>query len=305
MLIDIGVDFGDSGHFDTKGLRSYRRSFVGTSDNRFDHPLGIVRDRLCPKPGNRDPFDPAARVTAVDAVRRAGSLFVWDIAVAYSNQYEEQEENPLSKRAKVSIKTAQFTRLTTRDGKDRPITTKARSLLPISIDDSYWVIQVEKNIKTVPNILLNMNNKINSGAFFIRGIVVPRRKLQLKALNASDEEASYQGRTIFFVKLSYELHYRREGFVIPQPNVDFVEIGPGYLPRRNRLGKLEKDSDGKVQYDFKENIRKPIIIGGEKVKEPWPLDSKGRALPEDYKASEVTEIKPEPYKEAALGLLPR
>lgn len=306
MLIEVGLNFGDSGKFTNKGVRTYRRAFVGTSNNRYDHPLSIVRDRLCPKPGDRDPYDPTARLTDVEAVRRDETSFVWDIYADSSNDYEEDDINPLSQRAKVTIKTAQYTRLTTTDGKGRPITTTARSLLPVSIDDSYWVIAIEKNIPTLPNFLTTFNNKVNSGAFFLRGLIIPRRKLQCKALHASDEEASYQGRTIYYVKLQYELHYRREGFIIPQPNVDYVELKPGYVPKRNRLGQIEKDdSTGKIKYVFKTKARQPILIGGEKVKEPWPLDSSGKALPEDYTASQITQIKPEPYQEAPLTLLPR
>lgn len=305
-LVSIGLDFGDSGQFSLPSKRNYSRRFVARSNNRFDNPLSVVRDRLCPKPGQRDPYDPGAYVTSVEATRRDQTRIVWDIFASYSTELEQDEENPLAERAKITLKSDQYTRTTTRNAQGRSITTTAGSLIPVEVDDSSWVLSVTKNVRSIPLWLLDMNNKVNSGTVPIRGLLIPRRKLQIKGIIGSDESTRINGQRLDYIGLSFELHYKREGYKVRLPNVDYVQVvrNKTRVQRDRMTGRPILSSGLPVYETVRERV--PILVGdpAERPSEPWPLDRNGKALPENYTASQVIHIEEDVLEETSFLLLP-
>jgi len=303
-LVSIGLDFGDGGQFTHPNKRSYSRKFVARSNNRFDNPLSVARDRLCPKVGQRDPYDPGAFVTSVEATRRDQTLLIWDLGVAYSSDIEEEDENPLDQRARITLKADQYTRTTTRNAQGRSITTTAGSLIPVEVDDTRWVLSVQKNVRVIPTALLNLNNKTNSGTVSIRGLLIPRRKLQVKGLTGSEESARIRNQRIDYVALSFELHYQREGYRVRLPNVDYVQLRETTRARRDRRGRPVLENNRPVFETVTERV--PILFGEppERPSEPWPLDRRGKALPENYQASEVLYLEEDVLEESSFNLLP-
>lgn len=305
-LISIAPDFGDGGQLALPNKRNYTLKYVARSNNRFDTILSVARDRLCPQLKSRCPFDPGAYVVSVDPTRRDQTLTVWDIAVGFSTELDEEEENPLEERAKITLKSDQFTRTTTKNSQGRNITTTAGSLIPVSIDDSNWVLSVTKNVRSIPLWLLDMNNKVNSGSVIIRGLPIPRRKLQIKGIVGSDESTRVNGERIDYVALSFELHYKRDGYKVRLPNVDFVQIVENKIrAKRDRFTGKPLLVNGLAQFETVRE-RVPILIGepGEKPSEPWPLDRDGKALPENYSPNQVLYIEEDVLEETSFANLP-
>ena len=91
-LISCNLNFEDEGDFEFPAKANYTWPFVGVSNNRFDTPLSVARDRLCPQMGRRDPVDPRAFVKNVNAKRRAKSHYVWDITVQSTTEFDPDED---------------------------------------------------------------------------------------------------------------------------------------------------------------------------------------------------------------------
>ena len=304
-LVTIGLAFGDSGAFELPVKAEYTRRYIGRSNNPFDNPLSISRDRLCPKPGQRDPFDPRAWITSVQAERRDATDLIWDITANSTTEFDpDEEENPLAQRARITLKADQYTRTTTQNAQGRSITTTAGSLIPVEIDDTRWVLSVQKNVRVIPAALLNLNNKTNSGSVAIRGLLIPRRKLQVKGLTGSEESVRVRNQRIDYVALSFELHYQREGYRVRLPNVDYVQLRETTRARRDRRGRPVLDQGRPVFETVTERV--PILFGEppERPSEPWPLDRHGKALPENYRASDVLYRDEDVLEETSFNLLP-
>lgn len=303
-LVSIGLDFGDSGRFELFDRRSYVRKYVARSNNRFDNPLSVQRDRLCPRPGQQDPIDPGALFTSVEPTRRDGTSFVWDITATSSSEFEF-DEDPLSKPARITPSSDQYVTTSTVDAEGRPIMTTARTLIPIEKEASRWVFNVEKNLPYLPSWLMGMNNKINSGVVFIKGVIVPRHTLMVKGLRGEEQEARVNGRRVAYMTVFFSLHYQREGYRQKVPNVDLVEIGEEALVvRRDRTGRIIRVNQH-PDYDRVVSARRRIKDeNGQDRTEPWPLDRQGRALPLDYTADQVLYLDVDAYEETSFDLLP-
>jgi hypothetical protein len=312
MLIELRETPGGSADFSTGDRRQYIHRFYARSNNPFDRQLNVVRDPLLRSNGlvigERDPFDPRCTITGVQPVRRQRTTKIWDLTVVSSNETQAEDRSPLEEPVRVRLHADQRSIPVSLNARGELILNKARSIIPLSKEVSDWVFTVEKNVRSIPAYVLGMNNKINRGTFVFRGLVLPARKVQIKGMQAIESEAIHQGRTLQFVTFGYQLHFRREGWKVKFPNVDFMELDTISVVRRTRGSggtRIVRDADGLPVYDQKPVGRKFIEIGGERVTEPWPLDRKGKALGEDYKASEIVTLEEDLYEETSFDLLPR
>lgn len=305
-LIAIGPAFGDSGTFEPPTKAEYTRAYVGHSNNPYDNPLSIVRDPLCPKPGTRDPFDLRAWITSVQAERRDQTALVWDITVNASTEYDpDAEVHPLLQPARITPASDQYLTTTRKNARGEWIRNAAGTVIPLEKEESRWVFNIEKNVRVLPAFLMELNNKINSGVVFLKGLLVPRHTLMVKGLRGEEQETRFQGAKLQYVTLFFQLHYNRQGYKVRFPNVDLVELVPvRYVPERDTQGRIRRVNH-QVQYQRLQRVRTPILdADGEPVTEPWPLDRQGRALPRDYTASQLVELEEDVYEEVSFDVLP-
>ncbi len=305
-LISCELALGDSGTFEHPEKAEYTYRYIGRSNNPFDTPLSIARDRLCPKPGDRDLFDPRAWITSVQAERRDGTALVWDITVSSSTEFDEDDDvHPLDLPAKITPASDQFLTTTRKNARGEWIRNTAGTVIPLEKEESRWIFNVEKNVPFIPAYLMELNNKINAGVVFLKGLLVPRHKLMIKGLRGEEQSVRFRSQRIEFVTLFCQLHYNRGGYRVKYPNVDLVELAPERLvPERDARGRIVRVNQ-EVQYQRLINARVPILDPeGQPVTEPWPLDRQGKALPRDYTQADLVELDDEVYEETSFDLLP-
>ena len=305
-LISIGLAFGDGGTFEVPNKAEYVRKYVAESNNRFDNPLSILRDRLCPKPGQRDPIDPRAFLRSVNPVRRDNSAFVWDITVNSTTEYDPDDEvHPLQRKAKITPSSDQYVTTTRRNAEGQWIRNTAGTVIPLDKEVSRWVFDVEKNVPFIPTYIMEMNNKINSGSVFLKGLVIPRHKLMVKGIRGEEQTETYRDQRVEFVKMQFQLHYQREGYQVKFPNGDLVELAAEKLvPERDARGRIVRENE-RVRYKRLRAARVPILDeNGQPRTEPWPLDRKGQALPLDYTQDQLIENEEDVQEQTSFDLLP-
>jgi hypothetical protein len=209
-------------------------------------------------------------VKSFEPTRVEGSL-LWEITVPYSTDREERvEKNPLARPAKITIGSAERTRIALVDAAGQPILNTAGDLIddpPVEEEVADLVFNVEKNVPIrLPNWLLKYRNAINTDWVRVRGIPCPPESLKLKGLSIGEEDQ--EDNTPFCV-LSFQLHHREEGWTHLIPNRGFYERVPQDI-RFNTAG------IGTVT-KWK---RQEILVGDppDKPSEPQMLDREGRLI---------------------------
>ena len=216
-----------------------------------------------------------------------------------------KRRNPLAQPAKITPASDQYLTTTRKNAQGRWIRNAAGTVIPLEKEDSRWTFSVEKNVPFIPAFLMEMNNKVNSGSVFLKGLLIPRHRLMVKGIRGEEQTARLRGRRIDYVTMHFQLHYRREGYKVQFPNVDLVELAPEKLvPERDDRGRIVREND-RVRYQRLRNARTPILDeNGEQRTEPWPLDRKGRALPIDFKQDQLVENEEEIYSQTSFDQLP-
>jgi hypothetical protein len=305
-LISIGLAFSDTGTFELPFKAEYSRRYIARSNNPFDSPLSVVRDRLCPKPGQRDPIDPRAWITSVQAERRDGTDLVWDITVSSTTEFDpDDDENPLIRPAKITPASEQVVTTTRKNARGQWIRNTAGTVIPLEKKQSLWIFNVEKNVPFIPAAVMEMNEKVNSGSVFLRGLLVARHKLMVSGIRGEEQEARVRDQRLRYVTMFFQLHYNRSGYKVKYPNVDLVELAAEKLvPQRDARGRIVR-VNRQLQYQRLRNARTPILDAeSHPVTEPWPLDRQGRALPRDYRESQLIELEEEIYEQTSFDVLP-
>lgn len=315
MLISIGKKFADKGSFSTPGKSEFTTEYLGKSNNRFDVATSILRSRLCPKLGTIDKQsqDNRAYIKDMDIVRDGGNWFIWHITTLSTSEWDpDQDDNPLDRRARLVLSSDQYTIQTYTNTKGRLIYNAAGTIVPQAKEQSRWVMEVEKNVKILPEAIMRLNNKINAGAMYIRGVYFPRRTLMVKGIRGEEQTASLSNKKkLDYIAVRFQLHYRREGWKSKFPNVDLVEKKQVRVPRIAVLFDKKAIANtvaipGNTNYVLLKEGRTPIldVTTGKPVTDPWPLDKNGLALPQGYKPTDIIMLEEDIYEEANLSILP-
>lgn len=322
-VIRIGELFENSGSLRQREESGWRFRFQAESNNIHDRAYHILRSPLIPKPGDRDPYDPTAFVVNVDANRIDESKF-WEVEVETSSNFQEPDENPLNSPADISLDSEQFINYTTRDIHGNPILTSAGSLIPVPYEDSFWIFNVAKNLRTIPTFVLNMNNRINNGTVFLEGLTCAKKTLMVKGMRASETQRVRVSRSIVtFKRFTFQLHYNPNEWKTSVPNVDYVQLVQRKRPRLKRRPTATDLETGdiyetrtvtsgfgagfakEILYEIRRE-REKILLGDpkEEITDPWPLDRQGRALPANYDPNDINYKEPEVIRQASFSLLP-
>lgn len=305
MLISISQGWGGSGDFEQGAARNYTRIFLGQSNRDDDTELSIRNSPLCPKVGDRDPYDREAIISRVSVRLQDESDRLWRITVSSTTQVEP-ERSPLDEPAQITWDSDQYEALACVDKDGKPARNTAGDILLFPYEDSRWVATVSKNVATVPRWITDYNNAINSGSVTVDGIRFAKRQLMCKHIRiGSIQTARVNNREIRYRQISFQLHVRHDGWVIKHPNVGFNELREFARPVIDRdTGEVLRDSDGRPIYQ-RVKRKERITIGDppEYPSEPQPLDREGRVIV-DPDIDDLIEVEIRRYRELNFNRLP-
>lgn len=157
----------------------------------------------------------------------------WDIEATYSSepltqaeQEEEQKKNPVDRPAKIKWRTNSYRKPVIKDRNGKAVLNSAWDYFdpPPEIDASRWTATITKNVKAVPNYILEYTDAINSNGFQIQGIAVGSEVAKIMELDISDEQT--EGDFSFFV-FTYTLEFRPETWVLAELDQGLRKLSGG------------------------------------------------------------------------------
>jgi hypothetical protein len=213
------------------------------------------------------PRNSAALVRRFQPERDAAASGLWNLQVEYSTTVLPVEENPFAQPPRIRG-ASQIQRVPTfYDGQGKLITNTAGEVFtdpPLETEEIWWVYSFEKNVPVnLPAWLDDYPGATNSDAVRFKGRTRPKDTLKLTAMQFGDPQFAGEDGQIEFLVLSFELTYRRDGWIVRVPNVGYnelIEILPPLLNAGTKT--LKQITFGKSQ---------------EKPEQPVFLDRKGRA----------------------------
>lgn len=300
---------GHSVRMGERGRKEYIRQFLGKSRSPYDEPESIAESRHCPKVGDEDRKDRLMRIIDVDVTRKISDepCNLWIITTTSSTDFDDnQDMSPLALPTAFSWHAEQFERYTEFDVKKRLIRTTAGTIIPVKIEDSRWVISARKNLAVVPAVISTLNNALNSGSVIVDGVQFAKLTLMCKGVRVGEvQRETFRGKRLEFREVSFQLHYRREGWKNRTANADFVQLVEAWHIVREKDGSIKLGKDGQpVRRRGKK--RQKIMIGEPRdyITEPWPLAKDGTMLQEDYEPEDVQFIESDVYFPKDFNILP-
>lgn len=226
-----------SGSFETPLKSTSRRHWKVVVDSKGDTAHSIyaagVSAGVLPVYLDGNPDNLIHRCRRVNIDQQSDSWKHWEAVAEYSSEpftVTEEEENdtpPLDRSTKISWESVQYEKAVYQDRDGNAFLTSAGEPFAAQlIDDSRWVINLRKNVPTVPSFLLSFNNVLNDDTFTIQGIDFPEETLKTQGIKVS-EQKNEQNTT--FYELSMSLHYRQEGWAIALLDEGYYEkVGSDY-----------------------------------------------------------------------------
>src|SRR5262245_24632977 len=249
--------------------REYIRYFKAQCSAVADGAKEILLGRPDLAPFQPHPKDNAALVSEFFPKRIPGST-LFDIQVTYSTEVNVTD-NPLAEPAKITIDTAEHSRIQFVDADGKPKINTAGDLIddpPPEVEDCDIVFNVQKNLPIrLPAWILLYPNAVNNDTIRVRGLTLEPEKVKFKHLAIGEEQ--FQNK-VDFCAVAFQLHYRRVGWTTVVPNRGFNQL-------------VKKEVSGKKGKQF---VRQKITVkddGGAMAypTEPQFLDKDGKALDPD------------------------
>jgi hypothetical protein len=232
---------GRQGSVDTKNVRNYTRTFRVITDSMVDGPFQVT-DIPPPFPSifsfYSDPaggIDLGAFCTKITP-RQTDEPFVWIVTCEFSSKVDNPEQaqagdtdkDPLTRPSVVKWSMAKFQRVLDRDVNDDPIVNSAGERFdpPIEIDDSRPVLSITRNEPTIdPANIVAYQDAVNTDTFF--GCDPGTAKI-----DSIEAESAFENGT-FYWKVSYTIHFRREGWDVQPLDQGYHHLIAG-VPTVNR-----------------------------------------------------------------------
>lgn len=122
---------------------------------------------------------------------------------------QDQEENPLSRRAKIRWNTAKYQKAIDRDVDGDAVVNSAGDYFdpPPQVDRSRWTATVQKNLASVPSWIIDYTDAVNDSPFTFQGLSVGTRVAKIMSIEISDQQVEND---IPFFVFGYTLEFRPE-----------------------------------------------------------------------------------------------
>lgn len=225
-----------------QSIRTYQRTFLVKTDDKNDDVVPVRNANGIPRIGDRYPSDAGANGSwaRTIAVRQLAGATAWTVTVSYSSEFEILT-NPLDDPAIITWSAEQFQRPTYMDRYRRPILNSAFrffSKLP-QVDDSRFVVSVQKNVAVVPAWVANYQDALNIAAFTVDGITVGA---ELAKFNAFKIGTWQERNAVRYRVLSFDLHLSAVGW-----DLEILDEGKSRLgnptPGPRDVGSTSEDPD--------------------------------------------------------------
>ena len=190
-------------------IRTYTRTFRVTTNDKNDdvYPVGTASG--VPRHGDRYPSDSQAWCRSLSVRQLAGAMH-WEVTCSYSSEFEITT-NPLDDPAVITWSAEQFQRPTWKDRDGFPLLNSAGRFfekLPM-VDDSRFVVSVQKNVAIVPTWVATYQDALNISAFTVDGITVAAKLAKLNSLKIGNQQ---ERNAIQFRVLSFDIHLSAIGW---------------------------------------------------------------------------------------------
>lgn len=303
MTITIGEIWQRDFEFGAPDAKRAKHSWRVVTDNVFTRAQEIVTYGLgtgdFPQRFTPHPDDPTLTVRTLTATNQSDSPKHWIVEANYSSaplsekeKEKELQPNPLLRPVRISWKsqkyreasaTCRHVRFVDADGTELfdsssgAIVNAAGDFIdpPVEIDRSYWQITLTKNVASVDDWVLDVDNPVNDGSVSIGGKTFPSGTIRIESIGISEQqnEGEYQ-----YYVLTFELEYRKNGHKVLAQNQGFRQI---------KDGSLIEILDAKKQ----------------RISAPWPLDINGLAI-ENPSPEDAVFIECEVCEEMDFSVLP-
>lgn len=262
MAVTSATEIWDSrqGSIDQQGQRSYTREYRVITDDWTDGPKVVRQATGIPRVG--DPYAPsgtetdtAAVVTSVTPRQNPEHPTVWLVRVEYRTRQIDPlqaNEDPLDRPAQIEWSFVPYRKVVWEDIDNNAIDSSAGEPFdpPVEIDDSRPVLRITRNESGFdPARAVEYQDAVNDAAFFGGAV----GQVKVASISASNQfEAGIE-----FWRVSYEFHFRREGWALKVLDRGFLRLTAGArtlatLPAHDASG-------GKI---LDQPVSAPILLDG-------------------------------------------
>jgi len=227
--------------------------------------------------GQAHPDFPIAYLKSMEPTEEEDAPFLFRVRLIWTtlepderpDQSTNQNESPLNERAVRSVKSTTVREAIQTDIEgDGLVNTAGDLLVGVEEDEVLWEVNIRKNIPpNFPDWLLKYANAVNKDTVKLRGLRVKKHKLKISGIDIPDSEWK---NGVEFIPLTLKALYREKGW-----ERKFLNLG---LREKKKIFKQPTgDQFFGPPVAVYEGIQ-PIVIDGEPISDPIPLDENGRAF---------------------------
>jgi hypothetical protein len=238
---------GRGGSDDVK-TRTWERVYrVITDDPADDAPTAMAAVPV--SPGDAHPEDSLAFANSAQA-RQGATRLVWLVTISYTSE-REYHPNPVNDPAVITWDGEPFQRPLIRDKNGKAVLNSAGDPFdpPIMRDDNRPVVNVSKNVASVPGYVLNYRDVTNSDTFTVDGIPVTPGKGKIKWIPVSEWK---QRNGFYYRTLNIQIHLNPDGWTFRPLDQGYREKDPNDATKRRH-----------IRDDEKKPVSQPVLLDGQ------------------------------------------
>jgi hypothetical protein len=303
MTIDIGQIWQRTLELGAPDAKTAKHTWRVVTDNKFTRGQAIIAYGIgtgdFPERFTPHPDDGTLTVRTLTATNQADSPYHWIVEANYSSaplsekeKEKETQPNPLLRPVRIKWKSQKYREAISKcrhvrfidatgtelfDSSSGAIVNAAGDFVDptVETDRSYWQITLTKNVASVDDWVLDVDNPVNDGSISIGGKTFASGTVRIDSIDISElqSEGAYQ-----YYVLTFELEYRKSGHKVLAQNQGFRQI---------KDGSLIEILDAKKQ----------------RISAPWPLDIDGLAI-ENPSPEDAVFIECEVCEEMDFSVLP-
>jgi hypothetical protein len=218
-IIAIGRRGDDEIEIGSGTERRIRRNWLITTDVRYFSELQLLTEAVSTGASGYVLPIPYVSVYSDDAAylckrlrarRRRNSPLHWEAEAEYDtapfNDQDEEDENPLDRRAKFSWSTVKYQKAVEKDRNGEAIINSAGDYFdpPPLKDVSRWTVTVTKNMSVIPPGILGWRDRLNSDEFSIDGVSIAINVAKIMGISVGDIQ---KDQDVEYRVLSYTLEF--------------------------------------------------------------------------------------------------
>lgn len=221
---------GRSFQYDGADNAEIVRTFRVTTDSKFDVPL-LLQPSMPVAYGQIHPLAPAFTCLGEswENEHNGPNRSIWVATYTYRTQVGSQAEfeakelhpNPLDRRARITVSSVRYSKLTDKDINGKAFITSAGESYPAQeADDERWTINVRKNYITIPSFVFEFQKKLNNASITVKGRVLDAETVKFGEVRVGELmiENGHE-----FYPVEFTLDYKRDGWQLSLLDAGFLK----------------------------------------------------------------------------------